>query len=438
MIRATFHSLKQSNPGKIQDLENFIQEYQSAVIFCLNYLWNSKIEWPSKDHRIHIWDREKDLLNCPQMIKTPEINYPGPLSARALKCAATQACGIVRAVSEKRIKDLKKRDWLLSIGKSPGKGLLNRIEKGITQPNPKKINCELNSICADIKWTSDKEFDGFVQLKFLWAKTSEFPRGSFIRVPIKHYRQSRKWSSLGTLKNSIELSNSRVSLRWKIPIPKIKEIGLTIAIDQGYKDCLSTSNRQIFHTDPHGHTLESIIQKMARKRWGSKALSASAEHRKNFINWSIRQLNLKGVREIRLENIENINFGRNVNRLMKHWTNTLIRDSVNKICEETGVLFTSVDSEYNSQRCIQCGWVQKVNRKGKLFKCLKCNHMDDADFNASQNILIRDTLFKLPFGFRSHRLNFGGFFWKPGGLFDGLGQELTVPVVSKNELINIS
>jgi transposase len=122
---------------------------------------------------------------------------------------------------------------------------------------------------------------------------------------------------------------------------------------------------------------------------------------------------------------------------MKHWVNTLIRDSVQKFCEDTGVLYISTKNEFNSQRCSICGWVQKSNRKGKIFKCKLCGHVEDSDFNASQNILIRDTLFNLPFGFRRHRLNLKGFFWKPEGLFDVFGQDLTVPVVPENELVKV-
>jgi transposase len=157
------------------------------------------------------------------------------------------------------------------------------------------------------------------------------------------------------------------------------------------------------------------------------------EHRKNYINFIVKQLDLSDVKELLLEEIVNINYGRHVSRSMKHWVNTLIRDSLIKLCEETGVLFTHVGNEYNSQRCSKCGWVQKSNRKGKLFKCKACGHCEDADFNATQNILIRDTLFKLPFGFRGHRYNLKGFYWRSDGFYDSLGQALAVPAGPANE-----
>lgn len=51
----------------------------------------------------------------------------------------------------------------------------------------------------------------------------------------------------------------------------------------------------------------------------------------------------------------------------------------------------------------------------------------DADFNAAQNILIRDTLWEIPFGFRNRRDNLKGFFWNPDGLYLDTGEVLTVP-----------
>jgi transposase len=435
MVRSTFHHFRKfTNIGKLNPLDEFVKEYRDAVLFCINYLWDLKIEW-GKDKRI--WDREHDFLDCPSMISTKDLNYGGPLSDRALKCAATQACGIIKAITRKRQKDLNKKDWLISKDKKVGKGLQKRINKGMTKPACKNINCEINSICSNIRFEKDRYFDGFVNLKCIWSnERSNYKKGFSIKIPIKNYRRALKWSKIGSLKASILLNENSVSLRWEIPLPEKKKEGKIVAIDQGKTTCLTLSDGQTSTINGHGYDLNSIIDKLARKRSGSKAFKRACEHRKNYINWSVKQLNLTDVKELKMEDIVNITFGRNVSTTMKRWVNTLIRDSVIKLCEETGVLFIPVKNEFNSQRCSVCGWVQKSNRKGKLFKCKNCGHSDDADFNASQNILIRDTLYNLPFGFRERRLNLKGFFWSSSGIFDVSGQEFTVPVVSRKELVN--
>ena len=46
-----------------------------------------------------------------------------------------------------------------------------------------------------------------------------------------------------------------------------------------------------------------------------------------------------------------------------------------------------VDAKYSSQECNQCGHISKENRKTQeSFKCVKCNHEGNADFEASLTI----------------------------------------------------
>lgn len=58
-------------------------------------------------------------------------------------------------------------------------------------------------------------------------------------------------------------------------------------------------------------------------------------------------------------------------------------------CEWNRVSFRSVSPYYSSQTCPCCGYVDRGNRKGEIFKCLKCDHADNADINAGMNILLR-------------------------------------------------
>jgi putative transposase len=47
-----------------------------------------------------------------------------------------------------------------------------------------------------------------------------------------------------------------------------------------------------------------------------------------------------------------------------------------------------VNPKYTSQKCNACGNINKLNRKSQsYFKCILCNHTDDADINAAKNIL---------------------------------------------------
>ena len=174
------------------------------------------------------------------------------------------------------------------------------------------------------------------------------------------------------------------------------------------------------------HSLESIIQKLARKRKGSVAFKKAQDHRKNFINWSINRLNLKNVSEIRLEDVKNINFGKRASRKMQAWTNTIIRDKLTRFAEEREVRVVLQSSIYRSQRCCKCGNVSKSNRKGKVYSCKQCGNTMDADLNAAKNH--EANLPPIPFEFCCHKLNRNaGFIWKSDGLFNLDGSELRVP-----------
>jgi transposase len=240
-----------------------------------------------------------------------------------------------------------------------------------------------------------------------------------------------KWLTRGKLLNSFSIGSQYISLRFDIKNTNKNEGTKIVGIDQGYKDVATLSDKQTTpKEDIHHHSLETIIGKLSRKKKGSDAFFKSQEHRKNFINWSINQLNFDGVKEVRLEKIWNIGYKNKTSRKLSHWTNTLIRDKIKRKCEELEVPVIEQDSFYRSQRCSCCGLVRKANRKGKVYKCKVCGYEADADYNASLNHAIE--LPEVDWEFRSQRNNLGkGFYWKESGLFSFDGVDLRVPL-SKN------
>lgn len=416
MIRSSSFSLKESNATKLQLLNTFKNEYTQAVIQYIDYLWSTRIE--IKDY---VLDVKQGLYNCPSMIPVvPEIN--SRLTARALKCAATQACGIVGSVLKARSKQENKLEYCKTKGYSTHK-LEELLKDPPTKPMIKSLNPELNSIIVNFGETKNK-FDLWLNFSSLFSDY----KGLKIAIPIKYHRHCNKIQSESVgRKASILLCNNSVNIRYELIQESLKQQGETISIDQGLTDLITTNRNDIIASDVHGWTLIKILKKMAKCKLGSVAFAKAKAHLKNYINYIMKRLDLSNVKEVKFEDIFNIKFGANVSRILKHWSNPLIRDSLFKVCESKGVLFTFVPNEYNSQRCNKCGWTQKKNRKGKEFKCLHCGHREDADHNASLNILVRETLPDIPFGFRGLKHNIKGFFWNPGVLCNKLGEEITVP-----------
>ena len=57
-----------------------------------------------------------------------------------------------------------------------------------------------------------------------------------------------------------------------------------------------------------------------------------------------------------------------------------------QICEEQGIRIDLKNPWKTSQRCSACGNIDRRNRKGEKFLCLRCGHEANADYNASKNL----------------------------------------------------
>lgn len=402
MIAATRHSIKFANPAKREGYREFCRAYSEVVRSAVVFLWSGAYGE---------FNPSVGQLDLPKLLKYSEISVPTlGLSARALQCACNQAGGIVRAEVEKT----RRRQW------SAQQRGADAPDLKLTMPAVKEVTPQLNANCGDFRH-SDGKFLGFLRLSSLGKA---FGR---LVIPVCRSRPSTKWASrCGTPASSFKLLANEIQLAWeweRKPAPKGKDV---LAIDQGLKSVATCSDGQVTQsTDVHGHSLESVCQRLARRKRGSKAFRRAATHRKNFINHAINRLNFTGFREVRLEKVVNIRFGRSSSRVMSHWTNTLIRDKILRRCEELEVPVIEQPSAYRSQRCSNCGLVRKANRKGKTYAC-GCGYSADADLNAAMNHA--QDLPPIPWSFLGKKLSLGkGFFWKPDGFTLPAGSESIVP-----------
>lgn len=416
-IRSVKHSIKFSNTNKLEKVNQFLIEYQRVGQFIIDEIWARGYG------EFQVWE---DKLNLGKYINYKTLNIETNLSARALSCIATQVAGILSSQTEKRRRLLwvkekleKENQSTVSIVKK-----LNEDKYQLVKPKMPFSAC-LNSLNSDIKRV-DNEFDLFICLKTLGKDYGK------IKVPLKLTKRDIYWENKGAERLvGFVLTKNNITLCYKITNDKKKSGDKIVGADQGLKTVLTLSNGNTTpDSDKDGYSLQSICNKVSRKKKGSKAFKKAQDHRKNFINWSINQLNLKDIDEIRLEDVVNINFGKKASRKMQAWTNTEIRGKVERYAEENEVRFVLQESTYKSQRCSCCGQVRKSNRKGKIYSCKHCGNTMDSDLNAAKNH--EQNLPDIPFGFRNRKLNLkNGFFWKPNGFFNFDGSELIVPVSYK-------
>lgn len=445
MIRSSTHQLSHANPGKLRVLQSLLAEYRRVGTLMISQMWNGLFSGKNVIGKGAGFFPAKDLLDCPKFVDYRKFNIKTELSARMLRSLSTHVCAVLSAATEKR----RKLNWKLSQPASEKYPAMSEKRRGkmlrATRPlKPcfQKAPMRLDTLCSDVK---DGEKRGFLQLKTLGKKWGK------IRLPFCYNRVSSKWGEIGKRLSGIEVTNRTVRFSYEIVRKAKRKEGDPIGVDQGLLTVASMSDGSTTPAKcPHGHSLSSVLDRLSRRKKGSKNFRKAQDHRDNFIRWSINHTNLRNAPEVRLEKIWNIGYRSTKSRKLSHWTNTTIRDKIAAVCEEAEVPLILQDCTYRSQRCSECGWVRKSNRQGKLYVCNLCGLHRDADYNASCNHAC--DLPNVSWNLRSRKLNRKGFFWKSdgftfqdGSLIESVcdSEELSVPransdISGQTDLINIS
>lgn len=406
-------SLNESNTGKLQTLSVITDAYKQAVEYYINLLWNGTFVGfnPTKQE----FELPKFLSNKDYK---PDNNI---LSGRMLKSALTQAIGIVKSKTKK----IKNTQYIIKKKQKEGKNTskLQRIydKKLYKLKKPTLNTClmELNSNNIKVLFENNTSFDGVIELSSLFNE-----RSKKIIIPFKSHKHLNELRKDGTLLAGVLINEKEAQLRFEFNKEDRIE-GTTVGADQGIVTAVTLSDGQITPINNHGHDLRHIQHKLARKKKGSKAFGRCQNERTNYINWSIKQLNVDDIKVMRVERLRNVGTGSRKSRYMQGWTYREINSAINKLCLINGVHLEEQSNAFRSQRCNSCGFVHKTNRKAKLFECKRCGNTNDADLNAALNI--RDDLSPIPVGFwRLKKNRSDGFYWMKDGVFDLTGHEFTV------------
>ena len=75
------------------------------------------------------------------------------------------------------------------------------------------------------------------------------------------------------------------------------------------------------------------------------------------------------------------------NKFLKSWTYFDLQTRIEQAAAEFGITVIRIDPHYTSQRCSQCGYIDKENRPTQeQFQCVMCGTKLNADYNAARNI----------------------------------------------------
>lgn len=124
----------------------------------------------------------------------------------------------------------------------------------------------------------------------------------------------------------------------------------------------------------------SIEDKIARFRD-----TANHKYSRALIDYAVK----KECGTIQMEDLSGITA--ESDRFLKNWSYYDLQSKIEYKAKEKGIKIVYIDPKYSSQRCSKCGHIDKENRKTQSsFVCLKCGFEENADYNASQNIGIKD------------------------------------------------
>ena len=94
---------------------------------------------------------------------------------------------------------------------------------------------------------------------------------------------------------------------------------------------------------------------------------------------------------IQIEDLSGIKSSKEFPKFLRHWTYFDLQAKIEAKAAEQGIRVVKVDPRYTSQRCSKCGNIDPKNRPSQAkFCCTSCGFEANADFNASQNLSIRD------------------------------------------------
>ena len=435
MIRATKHTLKFANTGKRSSIDTLLAEWRRVVQLICDDMWLNGYRWQEND-QWHEFNPSRFKYELPKYLDYNRFDIETWLSARMLSSLVTQLSGKLRAVCAKNAARLYVFDKEASQGRYL-EHLWNIIEsRNPSKPDLSDAGIEISSKCAEFIPTPNGEFYGFLRIK-----STGLP---IFSIPVCHQKHLVKYTDgTWTRCNGYLIDEYGVQLRWQKEAV-LKAEGVKVGADQGLLTCISLSDGQttpdMIAKAPRKNesdrvltvNLDTITDKLARKQKGSKAFGRVQTERKNYINYTIKRLDFSNIKEIGLEKITNINYGRNTSRKMKHWSNPEIVTRLAQVAEEFGVRINLQSNAYRSQRCSRCGHVLKTARKGKLYVCTLCGLTMDADINAAKNHEIE--LPAIPHLNEFSKLaKTEGFFWLPNGLFRMDGSELRVPNTVKSQ-----
>ena len=355
IIRSTKCSLRFATDNKHQQWRRFLVEYVRVVNLYIYQFW---FNTPKNNN---------ELNKC--VLDTIGSTW---ITQRAKACAARQALGMVLGVRARIATARKNKE---------------KCKKTPKKPVLRKLKAELSSLCASLSISKNAHgFNAWLHLSSLGDKIS-------LDLPIKFHKHYHELAQIGKRCNQFTITEDYIQIAFEITVePKLPPTGCA-AVDSGINVLASVSTQEQYGTD-----VKEKIYRIKRCKHGSKGQQRARRALKQYIDITAKQVyTMEDLTLLVVEKLKNITkntkknkkVGRDTRYLLGSWN---VRYWLNRLemgCERNRVSFRTVPAYNTSTTCPSCRHRCKGNRKGVIFKCLKCGHEGNADLIASDEILDR-------------------------------------------------
>lgn len=346
LIRSTKCSLKFATAKKQNELLTILGEYSKVVNIFIDYFWLNP-----------------DKTTKGELLK-PIVDLPSEtwLSARLRKVAAREAIDMINATKQR---------WK------------EKAVKPIHKGNRMYVSCTIADLVPNKSTTN---FDA-------WLHIASIGNKMIMDLPIKYHKHFTKYNTMGKRLNSYIITKNYVQFSFEIVTMPKKEGKHCIGVDTGINALASINNG-----NQYGKDIKDCIERVKRCKQKSRGYYVAKRALKQRIDEISKEIIVKENPDlIVVERLKNMGKKSKAKRLLaksirrsigtwnwKYWLKRLEAQ-----CEINRVSFRSVAPYYTSTTCPACGHSDRGNRFGEVFLCQKCGHADNADINASKNILNR-------------------------------------------------
>ncbi len=348
-IRAVKLSLKFATKRKLNRLMAIRQEFVRAVRFYIDRLWESK-------------GKEKISASCLE-------------NTHLTKTWQNHALYYAYQVIKKVMAVAKKRK------QPPQKPLIKHNKTILVSRHVVKHGF------VDGKW-HDYYFE-FTSLKKKEGTKRLFEK---IYIPTKATKRLRYWLSKpgATISKGCGLNDKWLILFVKIPAVK-KQGDKDIGFDCNIKRLFVDSDGRFY-----GEEMSKKITRIINCKQGSNNWKGLKTDLRNYARSIVNRLPWSEYDKFYFEDLKKIKYkirkrikSKRTRRYLTHWPVGDVRRFLEMRAVENGVFVSFEKPSWTSTTCPTCGRVDRGNRVGDLFKCVKCGYENHADTVGALNVLIK-------------------------------------------------